>query len=179
MDTTQTPTPPPPPPPGPTEPPDRPADYYEGAPPPGERKGCPRWIPIGCGAGGCLLLILLVGVSFWMFREGGGSLIGRLLGPLQTEVVRMAEPDVTPDQRATFEREMTRLRESLADGRVNLMQVQPVIDTIRDATGDRRVTSDELDRINELLLETNDGEVPADPQADPEGETETSGSIEL
>ena len=164
---------PPPPPPAPT-----PAQYYEGtaAPAPGEKKGCPKGLAIGCGAGGCLLLILLIAGTFFLFRDGGGGLISGLLGPLQSEVVNLAASDVTPEQKATFEREMQRLRDGLDSGDVALTRVQPVIDQLRGAVGDRSVTSEELDRLNELLLEVNDGASPPGTDAPA---TTSDGSVEL
>lgn len=183
MESTSTPPPPPPPPSGNEPPYQRPADYYEGtgaAAPPTEKKGCPKWIPIGCGAGGCLLLLIIVIGGYFMFRDGGGGFIAKLLGPLEDQVDQMVDADVTAEQKATFKREMSQLRERLGDGSVTVLEVQPIIQEMQNATNDRRISSAELDSINELLLEANDGGT-AEPQQ--EGEpTETTvpeGSIEL
>lgn len=180
MENSTTPPPPPPPaPPGPAPhevppaPGQTPADYYEGQSAPAQKKGCPKWIPIGCGAGGCLLLIILVAATFWAFRDGGGRFISGLLSPLQQEVVNQAAGDVTDEQKATFSREMEQLRSGLSAGSIQMVRVQPLIEEMRAVVEDRRVTSEEMDRLNELLLEINDG--GSAPAPAPAGE----GSVEL
>lgn len=111
----------------------------------------------------------MIAGTFFLFRDGGGGIISGLMGPLQTEVVNQSASDVTPEQKATFEREMQRLREGLDNGDVPVTRVQDLIEMLRSAVEDRTVTSEEMDRLNELLLELNDGASP------PAGD----GSVEL
>lgn len=113
-----------------------------------------------------------------MFRDGGGGFISRLLGPLESSVTQMVEEDVTAEQKATFQREMARLRESLDSGDVTVVDVQPIIQEMQSATRDQKISSEELDRINEMLLSINDGEA-APGQDEPAGEEVPEGTIEL
>lgn len=164
MDTSQPPDQnvPPPPPPPPGEPVggsgsyQRPADYYSAPPAPAEKKGCPRWLLFGCGGLGCLGLLILVALGFWMSRGGGAKVIGWAVAQLEKEADQMYEADVPPDERARLQENLATLRQHIDADRVEMVALQPILSDIQAAMRDQRLTREEVESLNERIEQLNE-----------------------
>jgi hypothetical protein len=135
----------------------RPADYYSApVPPGGEKRGCPKWIPIGCGLGGCLVLIVLFVGGAIAVRDGSGRISRWFIDRLQKETISLVAADVPPEDRAALEREFATFRANLTAKKTSFVEMQPLLQTINDAIGDRKVTADEARSITRDLKSIND-----------------------
>src|SRR5437763_12118625 len=87
----------------------RPADYY--STPIGDAKPLfPRWVPYGCGTAAIVFLIVVCAGGFFAVHGGMGQLLDMMFGSMQTEIDKMFTKEVSPAQKAAFEREMKTMR---------------------------------------------------------------------
>ncbi len=134
----------------------RPADYYSNpTPQPGEKKGCPKWIPITCGLFGCLSLLIIFVAGYYLARGGAAKALDFTFGQVEGELVRMMGPDVPPQVQAELRSEMSRFRASVRAGRIKLTDLTPVLNDVKDVTSDQKVEGDEAARILKSLREVN------------------------
>jgi hypothetical protein len=136
-----------------------PADYYNA---PVERPPVfPRWVPIGCGSAAALLVVILFIGGALVSRGGIGSIMDFLLGMMQTEMSTMYAQDVPEANRKALGSEMTAFRENIRTGRVPVAKLDPVMSTLREAIGDKKLTSAEVDELRKKIREAN---TPAPPK---------------
>src|SRR5262249_16295129 len=121
----------------------RPADYYT-SPVDDARPLFPRWVPFGCGSAaiGALIFVFVLGIA------GSGGKLGEAFDavfwqPMQGEIDKMFTKDVKPADRAAFDAEMKTMRESVRLNRVPMQRLQPLLQTLREAVSDERVTPEE------------------------------------
>lgn len=137
-----------------------PGDYYSQPPavsPTGNR-GCPRWIPIGCGLGGCLVLILMfVGVIAMSRGASSPRFSLWFVERMETELRGMMTPEVTPQQRAAFDREFNTLKSGIKNERVKFLQLGEWLELTRSVIEDRKVTPQEVESITASLQKLNSG----------------------
>jgi hypothetical protein len=74
-----------------------------------------------------------------------GSSLGELKG--------MYGPDVTPQQKASFDAAVKQLREGLRNDRVSLQNFQPFLKQMQAALLDKKVTGEEVDRLTKAALD--------------------------
>lgn len=132
----------------------RPADYYA-APLSELRPLFPRWVPFGCGAASLLAVLILFGAGAVAGSGKGGSIFATLFGTMQEEIDGMFTKDVTPAQKSAFDAEMKALRGHLADGKVSMDRLQPLLHAIRDASLDNKVTPAEAAQLTQAAHEVN------------------------
>ncbi len=89
-------------------------------------------------------------------RGGAGKMLNFAFNTIQRDSSRMMGPDVTPSQREAFQAEFTRFRKNISDGRAPMTEVQKVLNEMRDAVGDRKLTPDEVDGLTELMKGINE-----------------------
>ena len=125
-----------------------PADYYS-APLSEVRPIFPRWVPYGCGIAAAVFMVLLF-ISGALLNgpaigQGFDFIIGMSLGELRP----MLAKDVTSEQKDAFELEVKAMREGLRNNRVDISRVQPFLQTMQKAIGDKKVTPQELGQLTE------------------------------
>ena len=138
----------------------RPADYYA-APPSEVRPLFPRWVPLGCGTASILAVLLLFGAGAIAGSGRGSAIFATLFGTMADEIDGMFTKEVTPVQKKAFHAEMKSLETNLADGKLSLDHLQPVLHAIRDAAGDSKVTPDETEKLTKAAREANRAAKPA------------------
>lgn len=131
----------------------RPADYY--AAPPEPKKGCGKSTAVGCGLAGCLVLVLMFAGGVLLMRGGMGRILDFALSRLDQESVRMMSQEVTPEQRADFRRELATFRTNAKEKRIELLEIQPVLQELRDASDDNLLTPEEVTGLTDAMRERN------------------------
>jgi hypothetical protein len=147
-------------PPEPEKKPRVPADYYNS--PPGDlRPIVPRGMLRGCGwISGALLLIGFVG-GFVIMEIGLAKPMAFVLNESAGEMQKMFAPDVTPAQKKTLNDELDRLAKNLESGTTPVGRLQPVLNGIRDAIADQKVTPAETESLTKIARDAN---APAPPK---------------
>jgi hypothetical protein len=132
----------------------RPADYY--STPIGDAKPLfPRWVPYGCGAAAIVVLIVISAGGVFAVHGGMGRLLDMMFGSMQTEIDKMFTKEVSPAQKAGFEREMKTMRDAVRTNRLRVDRLQPLLRTMRDITSDEHVTPAETDQITKEMHQLN------------------------
>lgn len=131
----------------------RPADYY--ATPTEQKKGCGKSTAIGCGLAGCLVLVLMFVGGALLLRGGMGKIVDFALARLDKEAIGMMSQEVTPEQRAAFQRELATFRRNAIDKRLQLVQIQPILQELRDTSNDNVLTPDEVENLTNSMRELN------------------------
>jgi hypothetical protein len=109
----------------------------------------PKWVPIGCGSiAGVVLVLLFAGGAIAMNGgAAGGGILDLVLGTVQDEVKPLETKDVSPAQRAAFEKAMSDLRARARSGNVELPKLQQMLEKLQAAVVDQKVTPQELDQL--------------------------------
>lgn len=135
----------------------RPADYYSsGLPPASERKGCPRWVPIGCGLGGCLVLVVMFVLGALIVKDTSGRFSGWFLARLEKETLQLVAKDVPPQQREALRQQFTTLRANIKQGKASFVEMQTLLQLLNESIRDRKVTAEEAEEITRELHLVND-----------------------
>jgi hypothetical protein len=124
----------------------------------------PKWVPYGCGiAAAVFLVFLFVGGSVLsgpMFGEALDFVIGMSLG----EFRGMYGADVSAEAKQKFDTEVKSMREGLRAGKVAPANVQPFLRSMQDAIEDRKVTSEELEKLTETAVAARTQQSRAKPR---------------
>lgn len=113
----------------------------------------PSWVPIGCGIASAAVLVVLFAGGAMLTGSRLASLMDFVLGTSLGEVRGMYTPDVTAAQKERFDAEVNRLREALRADKVSLQNLQPFLKTMQAAIADKKVTSEEVDRLTKAAHE--------------------------
>ena len=132
----------------------RPADYYA-APLSEVRPLFPRWVPFGCGTASLLMIVVLFAAGAWAGSGKGGSIFATLFSTMQDEMHDMFTKDVTPAQKAAFDAEMNAMRTNLANGKISIDHLQPLLHSIRDASIDSKITPAEAAQLTKAAHDVN------------------------
>ena len=124
----------------------RPADYYS-SPVGDARPLFPRWVPYGCGTASIILLLLVFALGAAFSSGALGELLELMFASMQGEIDRMFTPDVNAAQKAAFDAEMKKMRESIRTNRLTLDRMQPLLRTMREVASDERVTPAEAEQL--------------------------------
>ena len=137
----------------------RPADYY--STPVGEAKPLfPRWVPYGCGTASIVLILIVFAAGYFAVHGGMSRMMDLMFSSMQGEIEKMFTKDVSPTQKASYEREMKRLRDSVRQNRLPVDRLQPLLRTMRDVTEDEHVTPAEADQLTKEMHEINTAPPP-------------------
>lgn len=130
-----------------------PADYYSS---PAPAAVLPRGCAFGCGAASVVvLLIIFVGGAV---LSGGGfaSFMDFAMGMSIGEMRGMYES--VPDARQkSLEAEIDTMRANVRTEKVAVTALQPFMDALRSAVSDRKVTSEEAAKLEEVARKINAG----------------------
>jgi hypothetical protein len=123
-----------------------PADYYATPPVASDRK-IPRWVPIGCGLGGCLVLILLFVGGALLSSKGTSGFTVWFLGQLETDIDKRATADVTPAQRKEVKDALAALQVEAKSGRVGFTDMPALLESYKAALDDQKIDAAEAKEI--------------------------------
>jgi hypothetical protein len=129
-----------------------PADYYT-APAAEVRPVFPRWVPFGCGSASIVFIGLLWIGGSWASGGGFGKMLDFVLGQEEQELTSTYTPEVTPAQRSAFEKEYAHFREGVRTSKVDLARLQKVLQSINDASSDKKLTPDEVVSLTKQMSE--------------------------
>lgn len=143
----------PPPPPAPGA--QRPADYYAQPPAaPESKSGCRKW-GIGCGAAGCLVVILIVVGFVWVAKSGWPMLMSRMVTEVADHIEANGQ-DLDPALREELGVELSELKRHIEEGDVTFKEMQDIVYPIQDVVGDEDVTTSEAEELLEELKRINE-----------------------
>jgi hypothetical protein len=121
-----------------------PADYYASETP---RAILPSWAKYGCGGLSVFLLILIFAGGVFLANGGMVDLMDMVFSMTVAEMRPMFAKDVTEAQKQALDTEIGTLRKNLRDGKVGVPKLDPVLQAMRRATSDAKVTSGEVDEM--------------------------------
>lgn len=122
----------------------RPADYYA-APPRASR--FPKWVPLTCGIVAIVAVAVMAMVGIFLQSGGLGKLVAIAFGQMSSDAERMFDDGVAPDARAAFKKSLLAVRDGIADGTVELESALPLLQEMQKATGDRKLSTDEVEEL--------------------------------
>jgi hypothetical protein len=129
-----------------------PADYYSG---PSPRAVLPRGVTFGCGAASVVALILIFAGGAFMASGGMYQFMDLALGMTMSEARGMYSQDVTPAQKKELEDSMDALRKNLRAEKVSIANLDPVLQTIRKTTSDKKLQPSEVTAISAAARKAN------------------------
>jgi len=131
-----------------------PADYYD-APASEVRPVFPKWVPFGCGTAAAVFLLLGFIAGAVIMHKGLGSIMAIALDMEVGKLPALMAKDVTPAQRNEFKSELAQLSKNVESDKTSVVRLQPVLEAIKDASEDKKLTSAEVARLNKLAHEAN------------------------
>jgi hypothetical protein len=131
-----------------------PADYYS-APLSEVRPLFPKWVPYGCGAAAAVFLLLLFASSALFTGARLGAGIDFVIGMSLGEVRGMFTSEVSSEQKDAFEREVKAMRDGVRTNRVQVANVQPFLQAMQKAIGDKTVTPQEVENLTRVAREAS------------------------
>ena len=131
----------------------RPTDYYSS--PAEGRPLVPRWVPYGCGTASIILLLFVFALGAAFSSGALGELLELMFASMQGEIDKMFTPDVSAAQKAAFDGEMKKMRDSIRTNRLTLDRMQPLLRTMREVASDERVTPSEAEQLTKEIHEIN------------------------
>lgn len=129
-----------------------PAEYYSGPTP---EAVLPRGITYGCGAAGVLALILMFAGGAFLASGGMASLMDLMFGMTMGDIRGRFTSDVTDAQKSALESEIETLRQNLREENVSVPQLEPVLQKIRKASSDGKISGDETEQIAAAAAKVN------------------------
>ncbi len=143
----------------------RPADYYANNPKGASR--FPRWVPLSCGIASIVFLVFLFLTGSLLLGGGLRKLVALAFGEVQSESEKLYAADVPPASRAALKAGLLSLRDRLADGKVALGDVLPLLQQLQSAIGDGQLTADEVERLTKAIESTESSAKPPAAPPDP------------
>ena len=83
-----------------------------------------------------------------------------MFATMQGEIDKMFTPDVNAAQKAAFDAEMKKMRDSIRTNRLTLDRMQPLLRTMREVASDERVTPAEAEQLTREMHEINNAPAP-------------------
>lgn len=130
----------------------RPADYYSSASP---ERVLPQWASYGCGAASVAVLLIVFAGGAFLSHGGFVQLMDLVFGMTLGEMRGMYAADVTAQQKQALETEIETLRTNLRQEKVSVQKLQPVLETIRKATSDKKLDAKETEWIEAVAKRVN------------------------
>lgn len=121
-----------------------PADYYA-APPRASR--FPKWVPLTCGVAAIAAIGVMAVIGMFLQSGGLAKLVAIAFGQMSSDAERMFDDGVAPDARAAFKQSLLAVRDGIADGTVELESALPLLQEMQKATGDRKLSIDEVEEL--------------------------------
>jgi hypothetical protein len=136
----------------------RPADYYE-APPAVAR--FPRWLPISCGVAAIVAILFMFAVGAFLRSGGLGTFVAIAIGQFQGEMKTMFDDEVPVDSKEKLDNSLRAVREGLRSGAIDQRNVVPLLEEIREVSGDGKISAAEAEELLAHLGALEDQVQPA------------------
>lgn len=102
-----------------------------------------------------IALLAIFGAGYAASSGGFGQLFDLLFSSIQGEVDKAFTREVTPAEKAEFDAQMKTMREALRDNRLRIDHIQPLLRSIRESSGDGKVTPEETEQLIRELRAVN------------------------
>ena len=129
-----------------------PADYYSG---PGPVAILPKWAPFGCGAAAVVVLILVFAGGAFLSSGGFFDFMDLVIGMSAAEMKGYYAVEVTPAQRKSLDDEVVLMRKNMREQKISIPQMQPFLELLRDASGDKKITPQESAAMESVVRRIN------------------------
>jgi hypothetical protein len=107
----------------------------------------PRWVPFGCGAASLVLLIFLFAGGAFLSSGGIGKVLDFMFAQMEIELTSAYGKDVPAPQKMELSAAIDELRANIRADRVKLPAIEPLLQSMREATSDKTLTPDEVSRL--------------------------------
>ena len=131
-----------------------PAEYYSG---PSRVAVLPRGVTFGCGATSVVVLVILFAGGAFMASGGIVDFMDFALGMSMGELRGMYTADVTAAQKKEVDDAIEKVRAGLRAKKVSVTQLQPMMETMRKAIADQKVTSAEAKTLADAARKAGKG----------------------
>lgn len=139
----------------------RPADYY--AQPPAKAR-FPRWVPIACGVAAIVALVAMFAIGAFLRSGGLSAFVALAIGQFQGEMKGMLDDGVDAEARERLDASLRDIRERLTNGTLDQGRVLPLLQEIQKVSGDRKVTAEEIEKLQSIADEIGSGsKAPPEP----------------
>jgi hypothetical protein len=114
----------------------------------------PKWAPFGCG--GVAVLVLIVVFTGGAFLSSGGfiDLMDFVIGMTASEMKGQYH-EVPAAQQKSLDEEVVLLRKNLREEKVSMVNLQPFLERVRDASADRKITTEETELLVDVARRIN------------------------
>ena len=129
-----------------------PAEYYSSETP---RPILPSWVKYGCGALSLLVLLIVFAGGTWLAGGGMVDFMDFVFGMSMGEMRPLLTKDVSEAQKQSLEKEIDTLRTNLRERRISIQQLDPMLQAMRRATSDTKVTPAEVDEMTSPARKLN------------------------
>jgi predicted double-glycine peptidase len=129
-----------------------PAEYYSG---PLRPPVLPQWAPFGCGAAAVVVLILVFAGGAFLSSGGFLDFMDFAVGMSASEMKGQYAAEVTAAQRKALDDEVVLLRKNLREEKISVVDMQPFLESLRNASGDRKITVPETESLQAIVRRIN------------------------
>ena len=129
-----------------------PADYYSG---PVRSPILPKWAPFGCGGLAVVVLIIVFAGGAFFSSSGFIDLMDFVIGMTASEMKGHYAADVPAAQRKSLDDEVVLLRKNLREEKVSMVNLQPFLERLQDASSDRKITTEEVALLQDIARRIN------------------------
>ncbi|HEX7151013.1 MAG TPA: hypothetical protein VF618_05955 [Thermoanaerobaculia bacterium] len=110
----------------------------------------PKGVTYGCGGASILfLLILFIGGAF-LSTGGFAQFMDMAMGMSLGELRGMFTPEVTEAQKTALDTEIEKMREGVRTEKLSVAKLQPFMQSMQKAIGDKKVSPAEVDELTRL-----------------------------
>lgn len=120
---------------------------------------------LGCGTAAALFLLLGFIGGAVVARNGLGPLMDPMIGSMQKEMNSMYAKDVTPGERTALDGELTALRGNVRSGKVAVGELNPVLQSLREAVSDESISHAEAVSLTQKMHTLNTARPKTRPAA--------------
>jgi hypothetical protein len=129
-----------------------PAEYYSG---PLRPPVLPQWAPFGCGAAAVVVLILVFAGGAFLSSGGFIDVMDFAIGMSASEMKGQYAAEVTAAQRKALDDEVALMLKNFREEKISVVQMQPFLESLRNASGDRKVTAPEAESLQGIVRRIN------------------------
>ena len=129
-----------------------PADYYSASV---RAPILPRWAPFGCGAAAVVVLIIVFAGGAFLSSGGFLDLMDFVIGMTASEMKGYYAAEVPAAQKKSLDDEVVLLRKNLREEKVSVVQLQPFLERLQDASSDKKITTEEVALLQDIARRIN------------------------
>jgi hypothetical protein len=129
-----------------------PADYYSSPTP---APVLPQWATFGCGAAAVVILIIVFAGGAFLASGGFIELMDFAIGMSVSEMKGQYTSDVSAARKKSLEAEVARLQKNMRDESISLAGMQPFLKSLREASSDLKLTSQEAAVLEAVARKLN------------------------